>query len=399
MTDDTCQYGRVGINERAKIVMTDAEVAEFIERNRTATLATVLPDGRPHLVAMWYAVLDGEIWFETKAKSQKAVNIRRNPIVSVLIEDGHSYDKLRGVSIDGRAEIVDDPDTILRVGINVFERYTGPYSEEMRPFVDQMMHKRVCVRVIPTRIRSWDHRKLGMDPAELRKKNMVRKEQMPFTSKSGAIYDSGDYSRCLDLALDKLGYKEQRQRQAEARKQGRLVGIGMSCYVEHAGYSAASISRHTGRRFGTFAWVAKITLSRVPPAAPGSPRRTPRSRYGRRASATDPCTPRSLPSRVNSAASRPLCTTNRSQPLRYSQAFSVAGTAMPGRPVTNTGRGLRPPSTSATSTSTTGPVHATRTMSGRIRSAVRRSSRAGLPGEGSAAAQASTTASAMPHAK
>ena len=95
-------------------------------------------------------------------------------------------------------------------------------------------------------------RKLGMDPAELRKKNMVRKEQMPFTSKSGAIYDSGDYSRCLDLALDKLGYKEQRQRQAEARKQGRLVGIGMSCYVEHAGYSAASISRHTGRRFGTF---------------------------------------------------------------------------------------------------------------------------------------------------
>ncbi|EKF25915.1 PPOX class putative F420-dependent enzyme family protein [Mycolicibacterium hassiacum DSM 44199] len=154
----------MGINERAKIVMTDEEIADFIERSRTATLATLLPDGRPHLVAMWYAVLDGEIWFETKAKSQKAVNIRRNPIVSVLIEDGHSYDKLRGVSIDGRAEIVDDPDTILRVGINVFERYTGPYSEEMRPFVDQMMHKRVCVRVIPTRIRSWDHRKLGMDP-------------------------------------------------------------------------------------------------------------------------------------------------------------------------------------------------------------------------------------------
>lgn len=158
----TCQYRRVGKNERAKIVMTDAEIAEFIERSRTATMATVLPNGRPHLVAMWYAVLDGEIWFETKAKSQKAVNLRRDPTVTVMIEDGLSYDTLRGVSIDGRAEIFDDPETTLRVGISVWERYTGPYSDEMRPFVDQMMNNRICVRVVPTRMRSWDHRKLGM---------------------------------------------------------------------------------------------------------------------------------------------------------------------------------------------------------------------------------------------
>ena len=48
----------MGNNQRAKIVMTDEEIAEFIERNRTATLATVLPGGRPHLVAMWYAEVD-----------------------------------------------------------------------------------------------------------------------------------------------------------------------------------------------------------------------------------------------------------------------------------------------------------------------------------------------------
>ena len=91
----------MGNNERAKIVMSDEEIAEFIERSRTATMATVLPDGRPHLVAMWYAVVDGEIWFETKAKSQKAVNLRRDPTITVMIEDGQSYDTLRGVSIDG----------------------------------------------------------------------------------------------------------------------------------------------------------------------------------------------------------------------------------------------------------------------------------------------------------
>jgi PPOX class probable F420-dependent enzyme len=152
----------VGKNERAKIVMADDEIAEFIEHSRTATMATLQADGRPHLVAMWYAVLDGEIWFETKAKSQKAVNLRRDPTVTVMIEDGLTYGTLRGVSIDGRAEIVDDPETILRVGISVWERYTGPYTEEMRPFVDQMMNNRIAVRVVPGRVRSWDHRKLGL---------------------------------------------------------------------------------------------------------------------------------------------------------------------------------------------------------------------------------------------
>ena len=152
----------MGRNERGKIVMTDHEVAEFIDHSRTATLATVLPTGRPHLVAMWYAVLDGEIWFETKAKSQKAVNLRRDPTVTVMIEDGLTYDSLRGVSVDGRAEIVDDPESILRVGISVWERYTGPYTDEMRPYVEQMMNKRIAVRIVPSRTRSWDHRKLGL---------------------------------------------------------------------------------------------------------------------------------------------------------------------------------------------------------------------------------------------
>ena len=152
----------MGKNERSKIVMTDDEIVEFIERSRTATMATVLPDGRPHLVAMWYAVLDGEIWFETKAKSQKAVNLRRDPTITVMIEDGQTYDTLRGVSIDGTAEIVDATRICFCAsGISVWERYTGPYTDEMKPFVDQMMNNRIAVRVVPSRLRSWDHRKLG----------------------------------------------------------------------------------------------------------------------------------------------------------------------------------------------------------------------------------------------
>jgi PPOX class probable F420-dependent enzyme len=153
----------MGQNERAKIAMTDDEIAQFIERSRTATMATVLPSGRPHLVAMWYGLIDGEIWFETKAKSQKAVNLRRDPTITVMIEDGQTYPTLRGVTIDGTAEIVtEDADLLHRVGVSVWERYTGPYTDEMKPFVEQMMNNRIAVRVVPDRLRSWDHRKLGI---------------------------------------------------------------------------------------------------------------------------------------------------------------------------------------------------------------------------------------------
>ncbi|WP_046317430.1 PPOX class F420-dependent oxidoreductase [Mycobacterium sp. UM_Kg1] len=152
----------MGTKQRAQIVMTDTEVADFVTSSRTGTLATIGRDGRPHLTAMWYAVLDGEIWLETKAKSQKAVNVRRDPRVTFLLEAGETYDTLRGVAFDGVAEIVDDPDILFRVGVSVWERYTGPYSEEMKPAVDAMMNNRVAVRIVTSRARSWDHRKLGL---------------------------------------------------------------------------------------------------------------------------------------------------------------------------------------------------------------------------------------------
>lgn len=130
-------------------------------------MATVGPGGLPHLVAMWYAVIDGQLWFETKGRSQKAVNLGRDDRITVLIESGHTYDELKGMSLEGRATIVDDPDALWAVGVSVWERYTGPYSEELRPFVELMLNKRVAVRVDVDRTRSWDHAKLGLDPIPL----------------------------------------------------------------------------------------------------------------------------------------------------------------------------------------------------------------------------------------
>ena len=147
--------------------MTDEEIAEFVVQQRSGTIATVGSTGFPHLVAMWYAVIDGQIWIETKAKSQKVVNLRRDDRVSFLLEDGHSYDQLRGVSFEGRGVVLDDPDALWPVGVSVFERYMGPYTDDLAPLVETMLHNRVAVRIDVERVRSWDHRKLGMGEMEI----------------------------------------------------------------------------------------------------------------------------------------------------------------------------------------------------------------------------------------
>src|SRR5262249_1666355 len=75
-------------------------------------------------------------------------------------------------------------------------------------------------------------RRLGLDPAELRRRNLVSADAFPYRTPSGGLYDSGDYEACLDDALALVRYDEQRVDQAGARSEGRLVGIGVACVVE-----------------------------------------------------------------------------------------------------------------------------------------------------------------------
>jgi PPOX class probable F420-dependent enzyme len=150
-----------GVNQRGQIKMSPEEIADFLAERHTMSLATVGADGRIHLVAMWYGFLEGAVAIETKAKSQKVANLRRDPRITVMVEDGETYDQLRGVELVGTAEIVDDPDRMWELGVSVFERYNAPYTEEMRPFVEIMLRKRVVVKVNVEKTVSWDHRKLG----------------------------------------------------------------------------------------------------------------------------------------------------------------------------------------------------------------------------------------------
>jgi PPOX class probable F420-dependent enzyme len=146
---------------RDAIKMSDDEISAFLEAGRDLQVASINADGTPHLVTMWYAMQDGEIAFWTYGKSQKIINLRRDPRLTVLVATGEVYEQLKGVSIQGQAEIVDDPDDVLRYGEAVYERYWGPLNDTVLEGVRAMGAKRVVIVVKPDKILSWDHSKLG----------------------------------------------------------------------------------------------------------------------------------------------------------------------------------------------------------------------------------------------
>ena len=149
------------MSRRNLIHMTEDEIHNFLEEQRTLQVATIGHDGFPHLVAMWYILLNNEIAFWTYAKSQKAINLRRDPRLTCLVEAGEQYTELRGVQIKGHAVINNDPAFVQKVGEAIWERYTGPLNDSTRPMVAAQAPKRVVIIVKPVEIVSWDHSKLG----------------------------------------------------------------------------------------------------------------------------------------------------------------------------------------------------------------------------------------------
>lgn len=150
------------MSRRDQITMSDDEIAEFLGGRRIATVATLGPTGQPHLVAIWYCLVDGDLAFWTYGKSQKIVNLRRDPRTSILVDDGISYDELRGVQIAGQGDIIDDPEAVFTVGREVHRRYIGgEQTHEVLEGIRATGEKRVAVRVRPETVVSWDHGKLA----------------------------------------------------------------------------------------------------------------------------------------------------------------------------------------------------------------------------------------------
>jgi PPOX class probable F420-dependent enzyme len=144
------------VNRRRQIRFTPDEQVQFLRDNPKCALATIDRDGFPHVVAMGFYVEDGAFWMTSYAKAQKVLNIRRNPQVGLMVETGGAYAELRGVMVRGRCEIIEDVETVRRVMGH--RRGTGEGGR--RGAVDRAA-KRVVLKIVPEKIASWDHRKLG----------------------------------------------------------------------------------------------------------------------------------------------------------------------------------------------------------------------------------------------
>jgi PPOX class probable F420-dependent enzyme len=150
------------MSRRELIKMTDDEVADFLDGRHVVNIATFGPDGNIHLVAMWYGFIDGHVAFETFAKSQKVANLRRDPRITCLVEAGEGYEELQGVEIVGRAVLIDDWDVVLNLAMDVARRYYGiDDPDDARAVAEGIAKKRVAIEVVPEKVVSWDHRKLG----------------------------------------------------------------------------------------------------------------------------------------------------------------------------------------------------------------------------------------------
>jgi PPOX class probable F420-dependent enzyme len=147
---------------RDKIRMTDADVLTFIEERKSLQVATLNKDGSVHLTTLWFALVDGDIVFETFTKSQKIVNLKRDARITVLLEDGTEYSELRGVSISGRAVLHDDPELVHPLALAVMRRNQPQIPEDALDRAAKLMSsKRTAVVVKAERTVSWDHGKLG----------------------------------------------------------------------------------------------------------------------------------------------------------------------------------------------------------------------------------------------
>jgi hypothetical protein len=148
-------------SRRAEIEMTDEELHAFLAEQMVMQCATAGPRGFPHMVPLWFVPEGRELVGWTYAKSQKAKNLERDARATIGIEDGVQYHELRGVMFECDVQLERDAELVEGYGLRLFERLAGELTPEVRELVAKQARKRVGLRFVPSRVVSWDHRKLG----------------------------------------------------------------------------------------------------------------------------------------------------------------------------------------------------------------------------------------------
>jgi len=155
------------MKQRDQVAMTPDEVTQFLSDGRKVQLGTNGQDGFPHLVTMYYVMIEGLITFWTYRRSQKALNLERDPRISCLVETGEEYFDLRGVLVQGIARRIEDPAVIAEIGRQIsavvggdMAGRSGAEPDALKQYVEHAARKRYGYAVEPKRTISWDHAKL-----------------------------------------------------------------------------------------------------------------------------------------------------------------------------------------------------------------------------------------------
>lgn len=146
-------------SRRDQIRMTEDELRAFLDEQLTMIVATIGPNGRPHLMPLWFAPGDDGLRGWTFAKSQKARNLERDPRATVQVEAGVEYQELRGAMLECDVDVERETERVEPFGDALVDRYGGG-SPEMKEFFRAQAPKRVGLVFRPTRTVTWDHRKL-----------------------------------------------------------------------------------------------------------------------------------------------------------------------------------------------------------------------------------------------
>jgi nitroimidazol reductase NimA-like FMN-containing flavoprotein (pyridoxamine 5'-phosphate oxidase superfamily) len=154
------------VSRRDQIRMSDDEVRSFLDEERIVVCATNGRRGWPHLMPLWYVVRstgdDGtpELWAWTFAKSQKAVNIGRDPRATLQVEAGERYDELHGVMLECEVVVHTDVERVRELGLELYSRY-AEVDDDVRAMIDKQAPKRIAMQFVERSRATWDHRKLG----------------------------------------------------------------------------------------------------------------------------------------------------------------------------------------------------------------------------------------------
>lgn len=156
------------MSKRDAVRMTDDEVALFLTTGVRCRIATLDRHGAPRVVPVNYVVLDGRVAFWADPGSQKVINLRRDPRVSCVVDDGEEFDQFQGVELIGTADIRDDETTAAQMIDAMLGTIPPEWHEVARPHLAELATKRVVVAIDADRTISWDHSKVpGLTPEDV----------------------------------------------------------------------------------------------------------------------------------------------------------------------------------------------------------------------------------------